>query len=268
MQSIERDERVHPPAPAYRSQPTTPQAARPAQRHSHYVDLTQDSPGYAQPLHEHPHRQYEARQPIPQAHHGREIVDLTSSPRRLYDERHMAQPEVIRVVSTGDGRYVQAPVDHSSYVRAPDGMPHAWPAGAPQSHGRYYDATAAEYDPNRPLLDVHDRGAYNTAPSSRYASPVQPGWRQREQIPVEHAHRPDQPTVQYAYPTAVTYPAPVPQSRSIPVPVHGAPAPVQQMPREMAPSHRVTNKRYDLAAADSQRQPVYAAQQQPQYYPR
>lgn len=271
MQSIERDDRANPPPTAYHSQPTTPQAARSTQRHHYHVDLTQDSPGYAQPLHEGPHRQHERRHPFPYAPHGGDVIDLASSPRRPYDERHMAQPEVIRVISSGDGRYVQAPVDQPhGYARVPEGGSHAWPAEAPHQHGRYYDANAAEYDPNRPLLDVHERAAYNTAPSSRYASPAQSGWRQREQVHPEHAHRPDQPMVQYTYPVPGTYPVPAPAatSRSAPLPVHGAPAPVQQMPREMAQSRHAPNARYDLAAADLQRQPVYVASQHAQYYPR
>lgn len=268
MQSIEQDDHVDSPPPTYHFQPITPQATRPTQQQNYYVDLTQDSPGHAQPLHHYSHRQYETRQPDRQALHGREIVDLTSSPRRLYDERHMAQRQVIHVVPSGDVRYVQAPVDHSNYARAPESVPYAWPAEVPHAHGRYYDANAAEYDPNRPLLDVRETGPYHTAPSSRYASPAQPLWRQREQIPVDHAHRPEQRTVQYGYPAAVAHPAPVPQSRSIPVPVHGAPAPVQQMPRELASPYRTAHKRYELAAAEAQRQSAGAAPQQAPYYPR
>lgn len=269
MQSIERDDRVIPPPQAYHSQPTTPQAARPTQRHNHYVDLTQDSPGHAQPQPDFSHRQHDHRQPFPPPGYPGEVVDLTSSPaRRPYGERHMVQPEVMRVIPSGDGRYVQAPVDQHSYIRAPEGFPHAWPAEAPHPHGRYHDPNAAEYDPNRPLLEVRERGVYNTAPSSRYGSPTQPGWRQREQIPSEHAHRPDQPMVQYTYPVAAPYSAPVAHSRPVPVPVHGAPAPVQQMPRELAQTRRTPTARYDLAAADPQRQPVYAAPQHGQYYPR
>jgi hypothetical protein len=262
MQSIEFDERP----PAYQSQPTTPQAARPMQRQHHYVDLTQDSPGYAQPQHEIQHHQYDRRQPFPQARHG-DVIDLTS-PRRPYGERHVAQPEVIRVISSGDGRYVQAPVDHDGYARAQASMPGAWPAEAAPLHGRYHDANAAEYDPNRPLIQIREHGAYNTAPSSRYGSPAQPGWPQREQVSSEHLHRPGQPMVQYTYPVAAPYPAPGVQSRSVPVPVHGAPAPVQQMPRELAQSRRTPTARYDLAAADPNRQSVYIAPQNAQYYPR
>jgi hypothetical protein len=265
MQSIERDDRP----PAYQSQPTTPQAARPMQHQHHYVDLTQDSPGHAPLQHEIPHHQYERRQTFPQAHHRGDVIDLTS-PRRPHDERPVAQPQVIRVISSGDGRYVQAPVDHDGYARAQASMPGAWPVEAAPLHGRYYDANAAEYNPNRPLIEVRERGVYNTAPSSRYASPAQPGWpqAQREQIPSEHLHRPgpEQPMVQYTYPAAAPYPAPV--SRSVPVPVHGAPAPVQQMPRELAQQRHTPTTRYDLAAADPNRQPVYLAPQNAQYYPR
>ena len=270
MQSIERDDHTYPPPTAYHSQPTTPQAARPIQRHHHYVDLTQDSPGYAQPLHEVPHRQYDRRQPFPQAQYGGDVIDLTSSPRRPYDERHIAQPEVIRVISSGDGRYVQAPVDLHSYARLPEGVPHAWPAEAQHSRARHYDANAVEYDPNRPLIDVRERAAHNTAPSSRYGSPTQSSWRQREQIPSEHVHHPVQPMVQYTYPAPGAYPAPasVAPSRSFPQPVHGAPAPVQQMPRELAQSRHAPNARYDIATAEPQRQPVYVAPQHAQYYPR
>jgi hypothetical protein len=270
MQSIERDDHAYPPPTAYHSQPTTPQAARPTQRQHHYVDLTQDSPGHAQPIYEVPHRQYDRRQPFQQVQHGGDIVDLTSSPRRAYGERRIAQPEVIRVISNGDGRYVQAPIDQQNYARVPEGAPHAWPAEAPHPHARYHDANAVEYDPNRPLLDVRERAAHNTAPSSRYGSPAQSGWRQREQIPSEHAHHPVQPMVQYTYPVPGAWPAPAPvaQSRAVPQPVHGAPAPVQQMPRELAQSRHTPIARYDLVAADPQRQPVYVAPQHAQYHPR
>jgi hypothetical protein len=222
-----------PPQPpsAYHSQPTTPQAARLVQRNSHHVGLTQDYPGYAQPLHEFPHRQYDSRQPFLQAQHSRGFVDTTSSPHRVYNEQCVAQPEVIRVISSGDGRYVQAPVDQHNYARAPEAAPHAWPVEVPYSNGRYHDANGVEYDPNRPLLDVRERVGHNTAPSSRYASPAQSGWRQREQIPSPHAHHAAPPMVQYPYPVPGAYSAqaqaPVAPPRAVPQPVHGAPAPVQ-----------------------------------------
>ena len=54
----------------------------------------------------------------------------------MYDERRAAQPEVIRVVPSGGGGYVQAPHQHS-YARAPGGAPYAWPVVAPQHNGRY-----------------------------------------------------------------------------------------------------------------------------------
>ena len=302
MQSIERDgyaQPVPPPPPggppppppsAYHSQPTAPQATRLIQRSNRHVGLTQDSPGYAQPLHEFQHRQCDRRQPFPQAQHSGGFIDTTSSPRRAYNEQRVAQPEVIRVISSGDGRYVQAPVDQHSYARAPEDAPHAWPVEAPHPNGRYHDANAVEYDPNRPLLDVRERVGHNTAPSSRYASPAQSGWRQREQIPSEHAHHAPRPMVQYPYPAPGAYPAqapaPVAPPRAVPQPVHGAPAPVQQflrdfaqcqplhVPREELQRHlaqhgHVHPAMHDPAAADPMRQPAsYVAPQHAQYYPR
>jgi hypothetical protein len=137
-------------------------------------------------------------------------MDFTPSPRRVYDERLLAQSEVIRVIASGDGRYFEAP--------------------------------------------------------------TQSGWRQREQIPSEHAYRPAQPTVQYTYSAPGAYLAPAPATAAPPrtytQPVHGAPAPVQQMPRELAPPRPARLARYDHVAADPYRQSVYGAPQHAQYYPR
>jgi hypothetical protein len=291
-----------PPPSAYHSQPATPQATRVIQGSNRHVGLTQDYPGYAQPLHEFPHRQYDSRQSFPQAQHSGGFIDTTSSPRRAYNEQRVAQPEVIRVISSGDGRYVQAPIDQPSYARAPEAAPHAWRVEVPHPNGRYHDANAVEYDPNRPLLDVRERVGHNTAPSSRYASPAQSVWRQREQIPSEHAHHAAPPIVQYPYPVPGAYqgqaPAPVAPPRAVTQPVHGAPAPVQQFLRDFAQSNPWNVSREELqrhpdqhghvlpamhapAAADPPRQPAsyvaanpprqpasYVGPQHPQYYPR
>jgi hypothetical protein len=263
VESIERDDRVDLPSPVYHSQPNTPKPAPLPQRHNHPIDLTQDSPGYVQPQHGLPHHQHDRRHPFPSVPHGTNVVDLTSPPRRPY-ERGVVGPEIIHVISSGDGRYVQAPVDQQIYTRAPGPLSHVRPAEGPRPQGRYYDPNAVEYDPNRVLL----ANGHITAPTSRYGSPAQPAWRQHEQIPSEHARHPDQLMVQYTYPVTAPFAATVPQMRSVPVPIHGAPAPVQQMPRDLARPHHTPTSRYDLAAADPQRQPVYAVPQHAQYYPR
>lgn len=278
VQSIERDDPARSAPQAYHSQPTAPQSARPRQPQNHFVDLTQDSPRYAQPQHEPMYRSHTTRQPVPQSHYGEEIVDLTS-PRRQYDERPLPQPEVTRVVSSGDGRYVQAPVDQHGYARAPEGPHQAWRVEDRIPNGRYHDENAHEYDPSQPLLATRERGAYNTAPSSRYGSPAQGGLQQIRQAPVSHVHHLGQPPAQYTYPVAApqpyqaAYQTHMAHSRSAPAPVHGAPAPVQQMPREYAPQpRRMINPRYDAvpvdSAADVYRQPAYAAPQHTQYHPR
>jgi hypothetical protein len=189
----------------------------------------------------------------------------------VYDERRTAQPEVIRVISSSDGRYVEAPVDRR-YAGVPGAAPYQWRIDAVPQNGGYHDAHPVEYDPNRPLLDVRQRASHNTAPSSRTASPTQLGWRQREQIPSENAHHPAQPMVQYTYPVPGAYPVSPPAaatpSHAVQQPVHGAPALVQQMPRELAKPRHAPLARYDPAAATPQRQPVYGVPQHAQYYPR
>lgn len=198
-----------PPPQAWHSH-TAPQATRLAQPNYHGAGLVQDFPGYAQPSHAFPLDQYDRRQAYPQAQLGGNGMDFTPSPRRVYDERLLAQSEVIRVIASGDGRYFEAP--------------------------------------------------------------TQSGWRRREQIPSEHAYRPAQPTVQYTYSAPGAYLAPAPATAAPPrtytQPVHGAPAPVQQMPRELAPPRPARLARYDHVAADPYRQSVYGAPQHAQYYPR
>jgi hypothetical protein len=137
MQSIERDDMPQ-VLPAYHSLPSTPQAIRPTQHQHHVVDLTQDSPGYAYPLREISRQEFDRRPAFRPAYHDREVIDLTS-PHGQYNERPM--PEVIRLIPIRDDRY------------APD-------------------PRAAEYDPNRPILDVRERGPYNAAPGHVQYYPV------------------------------------------------------------------------------------------------
>jgi len=273
MQSIERDEMPQ-VLPVYHSLPSTPQAVRTTQPQHRVVDLTHDSPGYAYPLREIPRQEYDTRQPFRPAYHDQEVVDLTS-PQGQYSERPQAQPEVIRVIPVRDDWYAPSPVDQNGYRRAPEGLPQTW--RIEDSNLRGHEPHAAEYDPNRPIIDLRARGPYNAAPSPRFGSPTQFGRQQYEQLPSNGAYGPGQHMVQYTYPPThgAAHPVPMTQSRSVPVPVHGAPAPVQQMPRELGPAPKarhIPNSRYNPITLDGPTDPpghpVYAAPQYSQPYPR
>jgi len=273
MQSIERDDMPQ-VLPAYHSLPSTPQAVRPMQPQHHVVDLTQDSPGYYA-LREIPRQDFDRREAFRPTYHNQEVVDLTS-PRGQYNERPMAQPEVIRVIPVRDDRYAPAPVDQYGHTRVPENVSQAWRVDDPYVRVKSREHHAAEYDPDRPILDARDRGVYNAAPTPRFGSPTQPS-RQQFAQPSSRAYDQGQPMVQYTYPPShgTAYPAPVPQSRSVPVPVHGAPAPVQQMPRELGPAPKprhIPNSRRDPitldGAGDPPGYPVYTAPQFTQHYPR
>jgi hypothetical protein len=275
MQSIERDD-MPKVLPTYRSLPSTPQAVRPMQHQHHVVDLTQDSPGYAYPIREISRQEFDRRQTFRPAYHDQEVVDLTS-PQGQYNERPMAQPEVIRVIPVRDDRYAPAPVDQYGYMRAPEIPSQAWRVEDSNLHGTHHEPRAAEYDPNRSILDVRDRGVYNAAPSPRSGSPTQLYRQLVTQLPSTRAYDQGQPMVQYTYPPShgTAHPVPMFQSHSAPMPVHGAPAPVQQMPRELGPAPKprhIPNSRFDPialdGAGDPPGHPVYAAPQYTQHYPR
>lgn len=274
MQSIERDD-LPQALPVYHSLPSTPQAARPTQPQHHVVDLTHDSPGYAYHLREISRQEYDRRQPFRPAYHDQEVVDLTS-PQVQYNERTQAQPEVIRVMPVRDDWYAPAPVDQYGYRRAPESAPQTWRVEDSNLRGNLHEPHSAEYDPNRPIIDVRERGVYNSAHSPRFGSPTQLSRQPYEQMPSNGAYGPGQ-MVQYTYPPThgTAHPAPIPQSRSIPVPVHGAPAPVQQMPRELGPAPKarhIPNSRYNPITLDGATEPpghpVYAVPQYSQPYPR
>jgi hypothetical protein len=194
MQSIERDDMPQ-VLPTYRSLPSTPQAVRPMQHQHHVVDLTQDSPGYAYPIREISRQEFDRRQTFRPAYHDQEVVDLTS-PQGQYNERPMAQPEVIRVIPVRDDRYAPAPVDQYGYMRAPEIPSQAWRVEDSNLHGTHHEPRAAEYDPNRSILDVRDRGVYNAAPSPRSGSPTQLYRQLVTQLPSTRAYDQGQPMVQ------------------------------------------------------------------------
>jgi hypothetical protein len=275
MQSIERDDMPQ-VLPTHRSLPSTPQAVRPIQHQHHVVDLTQGSPGYAYPIREISRQEFDRRQTFRPAYHDQEIVDLTS-PHGQYNERPMAQPEVIRVIPVRDGRYAPAPVDQYGYARAPEVPSQTWRVDDSNLRGAHHDSRAAEYDPNRPIFDARDRGVYNAAPSPRSGSPTQLYRQQVTQPPSTRAYDQSQPMVQYTYPPThgTAHPVPMFQSRSVPMPVHGAPAPVQQMPRELGPAPKprhIPNSRIEPITLDGAGEPpgypVYTAPQYTQQYPR
>ena len=275
MQSIERDD-LPQVLPAYHSLPSTPRAVRPTQPQHPVVDLTQDSPGYAYPLRDIPRQEHDRRQPYRPAYHDQEVVDLTS-PHGQYNERPLPQPEVIRVIPVRDDWYAPAPVDQYGCTRAPENPPQTRRVEDTNLRGSLHEPHAAEYDPNRPIIDVRERDVYNAAPSPRFGSPTQLGRQPYEQLPSNGAYGPGQHMVQYTYPPThgAAHPVPIPQSRSAPMPIHGAPAPVQQMPRELGPAPKarhIPNSRFNPITLDGAADPpgysVYAAPQYSQHYPR
>lgn len=228
MQSIEREEdtrqlpygQASRDTTAYYSRPVTPLTERQENQGRHLIDLTQDSPGYAQPFTG--ARRYH---PVPRSHYAGEIVDLTS-PRRQYADQPAKQPQVIRVVSGEDRRhFASIPVDSYGYPNEPRRTPKQEPG-------------VHEYDPTRPLLDGH--GGHNTEAPAHYSSPTQRTYHQGERAPIYRVTNTEKPPVMYTVNAAGSdyhstyYPRPEPQSRGAPAPVHGAPAPVQQMVRELA----------------------------------
>ncbi|KAM0723034.1 hypothetical protein Q7P37_001233 [Cladosporium fusiforme] len=248
MQSIERDDDMGRPTPpqhyygpreptaAYHPRPATPPNVR-------MVDLTLDSPRYPPLSNRAPHPQDYRNQPVARGFYHGETVDLTS-PRRGYVEQPPAQPEVIRVVSGADGRYyAPAPPAHYGNPPPPERVPYRVHAEERSVRGRYSEPTAPEYDPNRPLLD--DRVAFRTAAPSRYASPAQLDRRPLGHASPYRAQQAEQPQVMYHEPAFHSdrrehaNPIRLAHARTVPAPVHGAPAPVQQMPREAVYPYRV-----------------------------
>lgn len=248
MQSIERDDHLTqaPQYPSreptvYRSRPATPPNARPVNL-SRMDDGTLNSPGYAQAYNEAPRTQDYRGQPSTRGFYHGEVVDLIS-PRRVYVEQPAPQPEVVRVIAGGDGSYyVPAPLTQHDHTLPSPRPLHPRVIEERNVHGRHSEPTVPEYDPNRPLLD--DRAGYKTASSSRYASPVQADRRPVEPTSPYRAQPAEHPQVMYHGPATgmahpvQAYPMSMAQTRSVPAPIHGAPAPVQQMPRELARSQR------------------------------
>ncbi|KAL1587080.1 hypothetical protein WHR41_04001 [Cladosporium halotolerans] len=240
IQSIERDDTVQlPPAhrsrapTEYHSRPATPERARLGVQPQHFVDLTQDSPQEPPAFNGGRRFRDQGTGVVPREYKDADMIDLTS-PRRAHTGQPMAQPQAIRVVSSGDVAYREVqPADPHAYPIPVERFRQSWHG---EDHSpRYRQTEAPEYDPRQPLLDE----ARSHRPQA--ASPAQPGRCQPVHYPAYYPDQQQQPEVRYVRRVAEQdyyappLSAPAAQFRPAPpLPVHGAPAPVQQMPRELA----------------------------------
>ena len=218
----------------YRSRPVTPEDARTEKRQRVFMDLTQPSP----------HRwpvvtdtAYPDARMHPQVRDYRgDVVDLTTPPHPRVEMLN-PRPEVIRV-SSSDARYVLASPGQTDVVGRAEGRTQPYPGYQHTDDGRerYCAQPAPGYDPLQPSLIQSPREA-RPAPVHQ---PVHDDVRRVHGPP--HDYQSSQPVAPLRSPMyyqqadpgqyRLAYPNQTAQARLRYAPVHGAPAPVQQMPRE------------------------------------
>jgi hypothetical protein len=241
----------------YQARPMTPDRQRNGYPQRVFVDLSAPTPP----------RENGAVYPFPPVRDYRgDVIDLITPPRPRVEVPGSAPS--YRVAPEGNSRYDYVPQYCQVQSNAFDGRPqqHGISQHAAQIPGRRSPHQVFMAPPLGLLPLQEEQQVQQARPApGMYATPAQPVYQTIYEEHMVPAHTPQQydhrfpanPAITHSQHAEPMYPRPVyldeaARTRPPPLPVHGAPAPVQQMPRApmFRPSyHAISTPQYEAVAA-------------------